>query len=164
MPVLEFVCLPWSEVCSARVTSLLLLLLLLFITIMEESILWKEKNIFRFNFFFFATRILGHVQPVGRPGGTWICYAMRIWDMPRTKEAITAMRRTIWAGIVAGQLEPRVLFQLIIIIIKGHSLRRACLQPATITQNSKPRPPTTNARSKGKLENKIKHCSKLSTG
>ena len=26
--VLEFVCLPWSEVCSARVTSLLLLLLL----------------------------------------------------------------------------------------------------------------------------------------
>ena len=27
--VLEFVCLPWSEVCSARVTSLLLLLLLL---------------------------------------------------------------------------------------------------------------------------------------
>ena len=28
--VLEFVCLPWSEVCSARVTSLLLLLLLLY--------------------------------------------------------------------------------------------------------------------------------------
>ena len=27
--MLEFVCLPWSEVCSARVTSLLLLLLLL---------------------------------------------------------------------------------------------------------------------------------------
>ena len=27
--VLEFVCLPWSEVCSARVTSLLLLLLLM---------------------------------------------------------------------------------------------------------------------------------------
>ena len=25
----EFVCLPWSEVCSARVTSLILLLLLL---------------------------------------------------------------------------------------------------------------------------------------
>ena len=50
---------------------------------------------------------------------------------------------------------------VIIIIIKGHSLRRACLQPATNTQNSKPRPPTTNARSKGKLENKIKHCSKL---
>ena len=29
-----------------------------------------------------------------------------------------------------------------------HSLRRACLQPVTNTQNSKPRPPTTNARSK----------------
>ena len=41
--------------------------------------------------------------------------------------------------------------------IKGHSLRRAFLQPATNTQNSKPRPPTSNARSKGKLENKIKH-------
>ena len=36
----------------------------------------------------------------------------------------------------------------IIIIIEGHSLRRACLQPATNTQNSKPRPPTSNARSK----------------
>ena len=35
---------------------------------------------------------------------------------------------------------------VIIIIIKGHSLRRACLQPATNTQNSKPRPPTTNAK------------------
>ena len=31
---------------------------------------------------------------------------------------------------------------IIIIIIKGHSLQRACLQPATNTQNSKPRPPT----------------------
>ena len=51
-----------------------------------------------------------------------------------------------------------------IIIIKGHSLRRACLQPATNMQNSKPRPPTMNARSRGQLENKIKHCSKLSTG
>ena len=37
---------------------------------------------------------------------------------------------------------------VIIIIIKGHSLRRACLQPATNTQSSKPRPPTTNAKSK----------------
>ena len=53
---------------------------------------------------------------------------------------------------------------IIIIIIKGHSLRRACLQPATNTQSSKPRPPTTNTKSKGKLQNKIKHCSKLSTG
>ena len=51
---------------------------------------------------------------------------------------------------------------LIIIIIKGHSLRRACLQPATNTQNSQPRPPTMNAKSKAKLQNKIKHCSKLS--
>ena len=45
---------------------------------------------------------------------------------------------------------------LIIIIIKGHSLRRACLQPATSTQNSKPRPPTTNARSKGKRKKQRK--------
>ena len=31
--VLEFVCLPWSEVCSARVTSLLLLLLVVYGTL-----------------------------------------------------------------------------------------------------------------------------------
>ena len=37
---------------------------------------------------------------------------------------------------------------VIIIIIKGYSLRRACLQPAPNTQNSKSRPPTTNARRK----------------
>ena len=42
-----------------------------------------------------------------------------------------------------------LFFKIIIIIIKGHSLRRACLQPATNTQNLKPRPPTTNARSLG---------------
>ena len=53
----------------------------------------------------------------------------------------------------------RAIIIIIIIIIKGHSIRRACLQPATNTQNSKHRPPTTNARSKGKVENKIKHCS-----
>ena len=35
---------------------------------------------------------------------------------------------------------------IIKLIIKGHSLRRACLQPATNTQNSKPRTPTTNAK------------------
>ena len=46
-----------------------------------------------------------------------------------------------------------MLFGVIIIIIKGHSLRRACLQLAKNTQNSKPRPPTTNAKSKGKLKN-----------
>ena len=34
---------------------------------------------------------------------------------------------------------------IIIIIKKGHSLRRACLQPETNTQNSKPRPPTMSA-------------------
>ena len=34
----------------------------------------------------------------------------------------------------------------VIIIIKGHSLRRACLQPATDTQSSKPRPPTTQIK------------------
>ena len=56
-----------------------------------------------------------------------------------------------------------LLIIIVIIIIKGHSLRRACLQPATNTQNSKPRPPTTNAKSKEKLQNKLKHCSKLST-
>ena len=33
-----------------------------------------------------------------------------------------------------------IIIMIIIIIIKGHSLRRACLQPATNTQNSKPRP------------------------
>ena len=36
-----------------------------------------------------------------------------------------------------------------IIIIKGHSLQRACLQ--TYTQNSKPRLPTANTKWKGKL-------------
>ena len=44
---------------------------------------------------------------------------------------------------------------ILIIIIKGHSLRRACLQPATNTQSSKPRPPTMNTKSKGKLQNKM---------
>ena len=57
-----------------------------------------------------------------------------------------------------------IIIVIIMMIIKGHSLRKACLQPATNTQNSKPRPPTTNAKSKGKPQNKIKPCSKLSTG
>ena len=44
--------------------------------------------------------------------------------------------------------------------IKGHSLRRACLQPATDTQNTKPRPPTTNAKKEKKtLEIVMKRCS-----
>ena len=42
---------------------------------------------------------------------------------------------------------------IIILKAKGHSLRRACLQPATNTQNSKPRPPTSNARRKKKTQN-----------
>ena len=37
--------------------------------------------------------------------------------------------------------DPGTIIIIIIIIMKGHSLRRACLQPATNTQNSKPRPP-----------------------
>ena len=49
-------------------------------------------------------------------------------------------------------------FSELIIIIKGLLLRRACLQPATNTQNSKPRPPTTIARSKGKLELVAFYC------
>ena len=40
--VLEFVCLPWSEVCSARVTSLLLLLLLLFLTLKSMTLTSDE--------------------------------------------------------------------------------------------------------------------------
>ena len=59
----------------------------------------------------FATRIPGHVQPVGRPCGTWMHYAMRDvkdmvqqmgyrsleWNWP--KEAINI---PIGAGIVDG--------------------------------------------------------------
>ena len=61
----------------------------------------------------FATRIPGHVQPVGRPCGTWMHYAMRDvkdkdmgqqmgyrsleWNWPKE-----AMNRPIGAGIVDG--------------------------------------------------------------
>ena len=59
----------------------------------------------------FATRIPGHVQPVGRPCGTWMHYAVRDvkdmgqqmgyrsleWNWPKE-----AMNRPIWAGIVDG--------------------------------------------------------------
>ena len=59
----------------------------------------------------FAMRIPGHVQPVGRPCGTWMHYAMRDvndmgqqmgyrsleWNWPKE-----AMNRPIWAGIVDG--------------------------------------------------------------
>ena len=61
----------------------------------------------------FATRIPGHVQPVGRPCGTWMHYAMRDvkdmgqqmgyrsleWNWPKE-----AMNKPIWAGIVGGGL------------------------------------------------------------
>ena len=59
----------------------------------------------------FATRIPGHVQPVGRPCGTWMHYAMRDvkdmgqqmgyrsleWNWPKE-----AMNILIWASIVDG--------------------------------------------------------------
>ena len=59
----------------------------------------------------FATRIPGHVQPVGRPCGTWMHYAMRDvkdmgqhmgyrsleWNWPKE-----AMNRPIWASTVDG--------------------------------------------------------------
>ena len=60
---------------------------------------------------FFATRIPGHMQPVGRPCGTWMHYALRdVKDMGqnmgyRSLEwnwPIEAMNRPIWAGIVDG--------------------------------------------------------------
>ena len=54
------------------------------------------------------------------------------------------------------------LISLIKDLYEGNRVRVAGqgVQPATNTQNSKPRPPTTNAKSKGKLQNKIKlkHC------
>ena len=42
--------------------------------------------------------------------------------------------------------------KIIIIIIKGHSLRRACLQPATNTQNSKPETQQRTQKAKEKLK------------
>ena len=60
----------------------------------------------------FATRVLGHVQPIGRPCGTWMHYAMLRdvkdmgqqvgyhsleWNWPKE-----AMNRPIWAGIFDG--------------------------------------------------------------
>ena len=52
--------------------------------------------------------------------------------------AISAACKGFCLGFFRQELLSRLI---IIIIIKGHSLRRACLQPATNTQNSKPRPP-----------------------
>ena len=56
----------------------------------------------------FATRIPGHVQPAGRPGSTWMYYAIKDmgqhmgyrsleWSWPKE-----AMNRPIRAGTVAG--------------------------------------------------------------
>ena len=59
----------------------------------------------------FATRIPEHVQPVGRPFGSWMYYAMRNmedmgqqmgyrsleWNWPKG-----ATNRPIWAGIGGG--------------------------------------------------------------
>ena len=50
-------------------------------------------------------------------------------------------------------LTPNYYYLSIIIIY--YSLRRACLRPATNTQDSKPRPPTTNARRNWKIISKI---------
>ena len=59
----------------------------------------------------FATRIPGHMQPVGWPCGTWMHYAMRdVKDMGRQMRYRSlewnwpneAMNRPIWAGIVDG--------------------------------------------------------------
>ena len=58
----------------------------------------------------FATRIPGHVQPVGRPCGTWMHYAMRdVKDgsanglpQPRMELAERSHEQTYWAGIVDG--------------------------------------------------------------
>ena len=75
----------------------------------------------------FATRIPGHhVQPVGRPCGTWVHYAMRDvkdmgqqigyrsleWDWPKE-----AMNIPIWAGIVE---EPSCSDFLVIVHIINH--------------------------------------------
>ena len=69
-----------------------------------QTIIWSNN-------FFFATRVPGHVQPVGWPCGTWMHYAMRDvkdmgqqmgyrsleWNWPKE-----AMNIPIWAGIVDG--------------------------------------------------------------
>ena len=49
-------------------------------------------------------------------------------------------------------------------IIDGHSLRRACLQPTMNMLNSKPRPPTADAERKGKnLKTKLHTTSTSAT-
>ena len=51
-------------------------------------------------------------------------------------------------GVVPGPAEGMLFGVSKIIIIKGHSLLRACPQPATNTQNSKLRPPTQTQEGK----------------
>ena len=72
--------------------------------IKERRLRWIRSDNNMVKQLLFATRIPGHVQPVGRPCGTWMHYAMRDvkvmgqqieWNWP--KEAIN---RPIWAGIV----------------------------------------------------------------
>ena len=71
-----------------------------------RTIIWSNN--------YFATRIPGHVQPVGRPCGTWMHYAMGNvkdmgqqigyrsleWNWP--KEAMHIINILIGAGIVDG--------------------------------------------------------------
>ena len=75
---------------------------------------------------------------------TFFFYSLRRGFIVFLKSPQRAINVNILIFIIA-QLQFRSTI-VIIIIIKGHSLRRACLQPATNTQNSKPRPPTTNAK------------------
>ena len=76
---------------------------------MIRTILNRISN--KYVFTSFAMRIPGHVQPVGRPCGTWMHYAMRDvndmgqqmgyrsleWNWPKE-----AMNVPIWASIVDG--------------------------------------------------------------
>ena len=48
-----------------------------------------------------------------------------------------------------------IIIMIIIIIIKGYSLRRACLQPAMNTQDSKPRPPKSTIETLKKYDTGI---------
>ena len=68
-------------------------------------------NLFMVKQLFFATRVPGHVQPVGRPCASWTHYAMGDvkdmgqqmgyrsleWNWPKE-----AMNIPIWSGIVDG--------------------------------------------------------------
>ena len=77
--------------------------------------------------------------------GQQMGYRSLEWNWPKE-----AMNIPIWAGIVDWS-QAVLTFYNNNNIKEGHSLRRAYLQPATNTQNSKPRPPTRYPRSKKKL-------------